>query len=136
MTDKEALKLELEALEHGLDYAKSEQYENAQRFKGYEHLAPDDAYAVNLIEQAITAIKARLAQPEQEPVAYCDLENWLTGKVWVWKQEDMNKDEALEKLVREDEREACAKLFDDRNTGTGFYEPHEPAEIIRARGKA
>jgi hypothetical protein len=33
-----------------------------------------------------------------------------------------------------DEREACAKLFDDRNNGLGFYEPHEPAEIIRARG--
>jgi hypothetical protein len=38
------------------------------------------------------------------------------------------------KLVAKHEREACAKLFDDRNTGTGFYEPHEPAEIIRARG--
>lgn len=40
------------------------------------------------------------------------------------------------KLVAEKEREACAKLFDDRDTGTGFYEPHEPAEIIRARGQA
>ena len=29
--------------------------------------------------------------------------------------------------------EACAKLFDDRDNGIGFYEPHEPAEIIRAR---
>ena len=48
--------------------------------------------------------------------------------------------EAFAKLVAEKsasvEREACAKLFDDRNTGTGFYEPHEPAEIIRARGEA
>ena len=44
--------------------------------------------------------------------------------------------EKFAKLVREDERETCAKLFDDRNTGTGFYEPHEPAEIIRARGQA
>ena len=34
------------------------------------------------------------------------------------------------------EREACAKLFDDRNTGTGFYDPHEPAEIIRERSQA
>jgi len=34
------------------------------------------------------------------------------------------------------EREACAKLFDDRDNGIGFYEPHEPAEIIRARGQA
>ncbi len=31
------------------------------------------------------------------------------------------------------EREACAKLFDDRDNGIGFYEPHEPAEMIRAR---
>ncbi len=36
-------------------------------------------------------------------------------------------------LVRADEREACAKLFDDRDNGIGFYEPHEPAEMIRAR---
>ena len=34
------------------------------------------------------------------------------------------------------EREACAKLFDNRDNGIGFYEPHEPAEIIRARGQA
>jgi hypothetical protein len=33
------------------------------------------------------------------------------------------------------EREACAKVFDDRNNGIGFYEPHEPAEIIRAKKK-
>lgn len=33
-----------------------------------------------------------------------------------------------------EEREACAKLFEDRDNGIGFYEPHEPAEIIRARG--
>jgi hypothetical protein len=44
--------------------------------------------------------------------------------------------ETFAKLVAAKEREACAKLFDDRNTGTGFYEPHEPAEIIRARGEA
>jgi hypothetical protein len=42
---------------------------------------------------------------------------------------------ALVNQAVEQEREACAKLFDDRNTGTGFYEPHEPAEIIRARGE-
>ena len=35
-----------------------------------------------------------------------------------------------------EEREACAKLFEDRNNGIGYYEPHEPAEIIRARGQA
>ena len=39
---------------------------------------------------------------------------------------------AFAELVAQREREACAKLFDKRNTGTGFYEPHEPAEIIRA----
>ena len=29
------------------------------------------------------------------------------------------------------ERERLAKVFDARNTGKGFYEPHEPAQIIR-----
>jgi len=33
-----------------------------------------------------------------------------------------------------EEREACAKLFEDRDNGIGYYEPREPAEIIRARG--
>ena len=36
------------------------------------------------------------------------------------------------KLVAQHEREACAKVFDARDKGTGFYDPHEPAEIIRA----
>ena len=44
--------------------------------------------------------------------------------------------EAFAKLVAAKERERLAILFDKRNTGTGFYEPHEPAEIIRARGEA
>jgi hypothetical protein len=43
--------------------------------------------------------------------------------------------ERFAKLVAEHEREACAKLFDDRDNGIGFYEPYEPAEIIRAREK-
>jgi hypothetical protein len=28
--------------------------------------------------------------------------------------------------------EEAAKVFDARDKGTGFYDPHEPAEIIRA----
>jgi hypothetical protein len=43
--------------------------------------------------------------------------------------------EAFAKLVDDRatarERERLAKVFDARNTGTGFYEPHEPAQIIR-----
>jgi hypothetical protein len=31
------------------------------------------------------------------------------------------------------ERERLAKLFDDRDKSIGFYEPHEPAEIIRGQ---
>ena len=31
--------------------------------------------------------------------------------------------------------EEVAKAFDARNTGAGFYEPHEPAEIIRMMKK-
>ena len=38
------------------------------------------------------------------------------------------------KLVAAKEREACALEFDRRDIGIGFYEPHEPAEIIRALG--
>ena len=58
----EALKLALEALElHG---------------KQYPHMVK--GYCLD----AITAIKQALAAPVQEPVVYCDLENWLTGKVW------------------------------------------------------
>jgi hypothetical protein len=63
-----------------------------------------------------------------------------TMKVMSMNRQDMS--EELERMKQEiksavlAEREACAKLFDDRNTGTGFYEPHEPAEIIRARGKS
>lgn len=38
--------------------------------------------------------------------------------------------------VREIEREACAQEFDRRaKPCTGFYEPDEPAQIIRARSK-
>ena len=39
-------------------------------------------------------------------------------------------------LVAAHEREACAKEFDERDNGIGFYDPHEPAEIIRARGES
>jgi hypothetical protein len=41
----------------------------------------------------------------------------------------------LTELIAATEREKCAKLFDIRDNGIGFYEPHEPAEIIRARGQ-
>ena len=48
--------------------------------------------------------------------------------------------EAFAKLVEErtaaKERERLAIVFDKRDTGTGFYETHEPAEIIRARAQA
>jgi hypothetical protein len=67
----EAMKQWLEALEHGLDYAKSEQFENAQRYKGYENLAPDDAHSIQLIEAAITSLRQAITEAEkQEPVAW------------------------------------------------------------------
>ena len=63
------MKQALEALEHGLDYAKSEQFENAQRYKGYECLAPDDAHSIQLIETAITSLRQAIAYAEkQKPV--------------------------------------------------------------------
>jgi hypothetical protein len=45
--------------------------------------------------------------------------------------------ERFAELIAAYEREECAKLFDARDSGSGgYYEPHEPAEIIRARSKA
>ena len=42
---------------------------------------------------------------------------------------------AFAKLVAQHEREACANLFDERDKDIGWYDPGEPAEIIRARNK-
>ena len=41
--------------------------------------------------------------------------------------------EIFAKLVAEHERERLAKVFDKLNKGIGFYDPHEPAEIIRGQ---
>ena len=49
-----------------------------------------------------------------------------------WVFDDVDKClETFAKLVAARERERLAKVFDARNKGTGFYEPHEPAQIIR-----
>jgi hypothetical protein len=45
-------------------------------------------------------------------------------------------DERLERfaaLVASAERERLAKVFDELDKGIGFYDPHEPAEIIRGQ---
>ena len=39
-------------------------------------------------------------------------------------------------LVASAERERLAKVFDERDKDIGWYDPGEPAEIIRARGQA
>jgi hypothetical protein len=50
--------------------------------------------------------------------------------------------ERFAELVREEEREAIAKEFDlravyaDGTSSSGWYEPDEPAQIIRNRGQA
>jgi hypothetical protein len=36
-------------------------------------------------------------------------------------------------LVATAERERLAKVFDELDKGIGFYDPHEPAEIIRGQ---
>ena len=41
--------------------------------------------------------------------------------------------EIFAKLVAEHERERLAKVFDKLDKGIGFYDPHEPAEIIRGQ---
>ena len=76
MTEREALKLALEALETGLCYVENEDFDNKQKFRGYEHLMPTDAAeSIQEIKTAIAAVKEALAQPEQEPVA------WLHTKI-------------------------------------------------------
>ena len=63
MTEREALKLALEALE-----VANSCVDGYYIPKGKTHL-PE-------VEQAITAIKEALAQPEQEFVAYIDMSEW------------------------------------------------------------
>jgi len=41
--------------------------------------------------------------------------------------------EAFAKLIAQHERERLAKVFDKLDKGIGFYDPHEPAEIIRGQ---
>jgi hypothetical protein len=41
--------------------------------------------------------------------------------------------EAFAALVASAERERLAKVFDELDKGIGFYDPHEPAEIIRGQ---
>ena len=40
---------------------------------------------------------------------------------------------AFAALVASAERERLAKVFDEFDKGIGFYDPHEPAEIIRGQ---
>ena len=68
--DEELLDLALEALRS----AAAELYRASSYCNTYEVLGNTN--------DAITAIQQALAAPVQEPVAYCDIENWLTGKVW------------------------------------------------------
>ena len=65
MTKDEALKLALEALESGVTTQNS-------RLNWIE-------YDSELVEQAITAIKEALAQPEQEPVPVKRMMGWVEG---------------------------------------------------------
>jgi hypothetical protein len=41
--------------------------------------------------------------------------------------------EIFAKLVAQHERERLAKVFNKLYKGIGFYDPHEPAEIIRGQ---
>jgi hypothetical protein len=41
--------------------------------------------------------------------------------------------EVFAALVASAERERLAKVFDKLDKGIGFYDPHEPAEIIRGQ---
>ena len=52
----------IDALIIGLDYVKSEQFQNSQAFKGYEHLAPNDDLCAKEIEEAINEETERCRQ--------------------------------------------------------------------------
>ena len=56
----EAAEAAIEALAVGRDYAEGEQFENAQRYKGHEHLAPNDAECIAQIDAAIAALRTAL----------------------------------------------------------------------------
>ena len=73
MTDKEAMKLALEALETECDIYR-------------EH---DEDGAPEYILEAITALKERLAQPEQEPAAWIHIDpNKPKVKFLEWKENE------------------------------------------------
>jgi hypothetical protein len=78
MTKDEALKQALEALENFADVVK---YDNEQDYIGCRaccYVLAYDQHSENCqATKAITAIKAALAQPEQEPVAFAGVEMWI-----------------------------------------------------------
>jgi hypothetical protein len=134
MTEQQlaAMRQALEALEHGLDYAKGEQFENAQRFKGYEHLAPDDAHSVKLIEEAITTLRTAIEQAEtaqgQEPLGY-----WNAVQGWVDLPEETHKPAAwvYPEFWEHLERGNCGTAY--RLPGEGrqpLYTRPQPAEWV------
>jgi hypothetical protein len=55
------------------------------------------------------------------------------GEERYWTEKQLLQLKALTVLVRADERERLAKVFDELDKGIGFYDPHEPAEIIRGQ---
>lgn len=81
-TSRAAMRQALEALELGRDYVEGERLENERRYKGHEHLAPDDAYAVGQIDNAIAALRAALAEQKcscgDRPADHCPGE-WEPG---------------------------------------------------------
>lgn len=74
-----------------------------------------------------------------------DIEQWKgqAAQAEKWRALALCKDpmqpgkvvQEIQREAMERERDEIAKEFDRRaEPGAGFYEPHEPAEIIRARG--
>lgn len=78
-----------------------------------------------------------LAQLNNYPDEHMDLlVQWGRRVLMAQRQFDLELMTENIRVAVRNEREACAKEFDERDNGIGFYDPHEPAEIIRARGKA
>ena len=62
-----------------------------------------------------------------------DGEWWFTNFNSVEQDVHISYLEAFATLIAGYERERLAKVFDELDKGIGFYDPHEPAEIIRGQ---
>jgi len=85
MNDLELMKMALNSVEIGLDAVKNEQYENAQRYERYKHLASEDQEYVNQLEITIKALRGRIAELELKEMIVKGTKAWkdVDSTQWV-----------------------------------------------------